>query len=379
MNDIDSINLSPHSLLKRLTASSRWQLQIGILCFLLLILLTAPFFNFHYFDTPNWKTLLFQKQHLFTLPITFEDSHGEKMAFRLAIPLLAKLLSLDKYGIFIGQVICCLVFIKLLIELTYHLVSDRITTCLFTISCSCCYFVFNGPYDVFGRPDAYPLLAMLLALWARNPLIIGLSCLFATWCDERALLNMTWVYLYWNLDTQFWKEANWQNILLPTKRSAAVLVSGLLYLVGRWILVRHFHFHNSTSDVGIGAFVFNAKHLALSIFASLKGLWLLIILTAVLLYRTKNYGLLVLMSAFGGITILTSCLVFDIDRSMAYGFPILFICLQILHKLMPRFSLQPLFTYVAIFGLLMPVTVWDGTFHYIPSLPLRCLQQIFLS
>ncbi|WP_345269443.1 hypothetical protein [Nibrella viscosa] len=363
--------------INRFSQSYQWHVKTWLLSLLILIFLTAPFFNFHYiFDRNlNWETIEFQSRNFLQRPIAFGNSHIEKMVFRLAVPLLAKLFALNRYGIYLGQLICCGFFLWLMIGVTYKLVNSRVNTILFVIASLPCYFVFTGPYDVFGRPDAYPLLCLLIALYFKNPLIILIATFAAAWCDERAIINATWLYLFWSVYGNK-TNSNTPFLFTPLNRySAGVLFGGVFYLIGRFTLAYFFNFPTLTSNIGSDALQANLKYGALSIFSTFGALWLLAVATTLLLLYRHQYQVLLLYTICLFFSVLTSILVYDIDRSMAYSFPLLFFCLLILKEATQESSLQLLLCLIMLINLIKPVTVWDSHFHYIPNLLLRCVEQ----
>jgi hypothetical protein len=351
-----------------------WRERIWLLCLLLVFWHISPFFNFHYFDSPNWDAMEAQSRSLLTPIPANGDTHVEKMAFRLFIPAVAGFFGLDREGIFLGQILAGIVFLRLLIGLVFRLLDDRTATFFFAVGVTACYVCFSAFYDVFGRPDIYPYLFLLLALSWRNPVGIWLLCAAAEWSDERGLIHSTLVYLFWVLKEE--PRPGFRQLIFPNKYAAAVALSWVSYLLIRFWLSRHAGFETGYSDVGHHVIFGNSRFYALATFSTFGANWLLIGLAVLLCFaRMPVFGLALIVAL--GLNWLTSVLVFDINRSLSYSFTALPLALLVLSRHSGKSTIRVVCLFVAAFSLLQPQVVWDGHYHYLPPLPVR-LVEVFL-
>lgn len=358
----------------RFCAHRWWQERLWLGCLLLIFWHVAPFFNLHYFNTPNWDAMETQSRALL-MPIgASADTHVEKMAFRLFLPSVAALLHIGRTGLFIGQVLAGLVFLRLLIRLSYELLQDKVATVFFALACAACYVCFSGFYDVFGRPDMYPYLFLLLALSRRNPFIIWLACAAAAWCDERGLIHSTLVYLFWVLKER--EHPRLRDLMLPNRFAAAVPVAWVTYLAGRFLLSRYAGFQTGFADIGRTVILENSRYFALATFQTFGAAWLVTGLAFYLLFRFRLFAFGWALGAAFGLNWLTSVLVYDINRSLSYSFPVLLISL-LLFRHATRPTIRLVLFFAAALSVFLPIGVWDGHYHYLPPLPVR-LAEVFL-
>ncbi len=158
------------------------------------------------------------------------SSHEAKLSLRLSIPVMANLLHLNVFELFIIQNLLGVLFFYLSFQLVFR-ISENLTFAIFTtLSFAFIYIGRSFIIDLNPWFDGYPFIAILLCMVIGNPVALFFLSFFSMFCDERALIIMPLV-IVWNIlvkDTGF----TLRNLLLS--RSTIVLISSMmLYLIVR--------------------------------------------------------------------------------------------------------------------------------------------------
>ncbi len=282
-------------------------------------------------STPEAQAFLWKCAHPFTTIDAESGSHFAKLNFRM-LPALAG-------HLFGSNVILCrlleasgsvlLLWASLL--LGYRITRDRQMAILCCLFASSVFAGTSGFVESRFMFDSFAISLLVFALLFRqNSVLPGMFVFLAAWTDERALVASALVWLYYFLRTgtgavdlvRFHKE----------KVVWSVYLAWAGYGAGRWYLSSAYGFETDGENVGISLLIHQLNNLALGLWSGFEGGWILIVCAGVALWLRRQRFMLFLL----GLALLAVCVtafsVIDITRSIAYGLPAFFLCLQILNE-----------------------------------------------
>jgi hypothetical protein len=219
--------------------------------------------------------------------------------------------------------------------------------------------------DIYSWFDAWAYCFLLLAMRARGPIAVFILSMAAAWTDERAALALSLVGI-WSITCA--GEADMGRGLgsLFTGRVIAIILAALSYGLSRLYLGWHYGLSTPWATIplrthielaGIGAWTF------------FDGLWIPIILGLPAMW-SLGWRLQCALCAVSGLAMTAVAVyVFDMTRSGAYMFPLVFI---VLIPLLRRYRLGGL---RAILFVAAVVSVLFPAYFVITSLPPYVLWQ----
>ena len=260
------------------------------------------------------------------------NQHEAKMKFRLFLPTLVRILGAKHFEIWLYFLTFILGFfyIYLIAKLASNILGEntnRILVLLFVAGFTNLYSG-GGSFvlDIVPYGDFFAFLFLLLSIYTRNPLLIFVFCQCAFWVDERALINAVFVMLWW----VFMPFNGNKFILKLNPQLLAVFASGVIYVGIRQYLTIHYQLQDA---IYIGEFITtfkeNSKMLSLRIWAGFDGMWMLIVMGLIVLWREKQYQFLSLLLGSLIISISFAFIAYDVNRGISYGFIALLISLGI--------------------------------------------------
>lgn len=345
-----------------------WRLRVLILAFTIsatiLLVFSSTFLNYGFWNLycemrePGccgngifWDDIIRQGQYPFTAYPYTPGSHESNATFRLTPPLIARIFHLNVVGLYAAHVLAGVVFLWFLIGQVEKLLKDRILTFYFMTGLMGTYLGANFYFNYMGHADAFAFLFMLLVFCTRQPLLLFGYSQAAFWCDERALLNITYVFAWYLLPVirQNNKEKTFRisQIFVPLRQVplpiVVLIISAIVYiLVRQWLGFRYglhiSHGYEFTRNVLLENLTIVGGRMA----NGLEGLWFIIIAALSMSFVGKDWWVVIL---FGGsllATIASSILVIDITRSLSFGFVGLFLALRILQERIPKHQLRQL-------------------------------------
>lgn len=352
----------------KLLTSSRGTLLLSVILFAFVFLTTFPKYLEILADPSPFNTYsyFFHKvnEPLKAVDIA-PDTHGSKIAFRLTVPLLARLLYPGDFGsgrriviLYLIQSFLLIPFFYVLIQLLKRFTSSS-TLLYFSIACSSVYLskAFFWDYDFWF--DGFAYFFLLLGMYFRNKAGIFCALQLACWTDERAVIALSSIYLFHLLQENNFSLASAGQIFNQgsvNQRSFVVVLAGLTYGIVRMLLAYQFDLHTpygEGSGVGLGLIPYQFKHRLIGIFLAFEGLWLLLLAAALIMYNQRKSLLLMLLSGILILHIIVAYSVFDITRSLSYAFPV-FIISGIYVSLNRTKVHQRIFLITAALCLLMP-------------------------
>jgi hypothetical protein len=288
----------------------------------------------------------------------FESYHHEaKMKFRLFLPTLVRILGAKHFEVWLYFLTLILGFfyIYLITKISSNILGEntnRILVLLFVAGFTNLY-AGGGSFvlDIVPYGDFFAFSFLLLSIYTRNPLLIFAFCQFAFWVDERALINAVFVMLWW-IFTPF--NENKFTIKLNAQL-LSVFISGVVYLGIRQFLTIKYQLQDATY---IGEFITtfreNLKMLSLRVWAGFDGMWMLIVMGLIILWREKKYQFLFILLSSLIISIGFAFIAYDVNRGISYSFIALLISLGICKNYLSEKELKYVLIVCFIVSILSP-------------------------
>ncbi|MBO0932758.1 hypothetical protein [Fibrella aquatilis] len=267
-------------------------------------------------------------------------SHNAKMQFRLLQPALAATFGISKISLtfWLLQLALSTVFMLITSKLAFRLTADRVNSSLVALAISLLYPLRSAWLDMTAYGDFFAYLFLIIAIYTRHPLVVVLALQAAFWTDERAIPGAGFVLL-WHIFTTRTDKTRYRL----TGTQAAVVGSGLLYLLLRYWISRHFALPPTGGDFlaeFISIYYENAKIIGFKVWSGFQGAWLLVGLSAVLLIYNRRYLDAVMLLGLLTITINLSFIVGDVNRAISYSYIALFCALLPLTQLTTKTELR---------------------------------------
>ena len=317
---------------------------ISIGCLVYVFLFATPPFTtlLHPQRNSYWPYIYQQMLHPFTkLQLQDYSSHVGKLSFRLIVPLIGFLVPFKSMAIkflvvvIIKTILGYFFFYKIYIHFS-NKNNSKLMPFLFT-TMFLPIFVGKSFVTDFMWFDAIAFYFIFIAMICSSSVIVFLSCLLACFTDEKAYFSLLIVFVYRiyycaNENRSTLKEiartafVNINVVIIPLGLFAAIIIRVLLDKI-----------------FGIGVSVNDSKiifldylrngvidYMVIGIYAAFKSYWTLII--GLLIYFYLENKLVFILTLFSFIPILLASIsVWDLTRSLNYGFPILFFAISILN------------------------------------------------
>ena len=305
-----------------------------------------------------WDDIIKQGADPFT-PKEYEaGSHEANQTFRLTIPLIAYVLHLNVATLYLLQLLIGLLFLWTVANIVNGIVKDRVLTFYFLTGFTAIYAGANFYINYLGHADAFPFCFMALAFYFRNPLLVLLFSQLSFWCDERAIINSSFIGLWLLLPFidkfQTERKLNWK-LISPT--ILVLIVSGVLYLAVRKWLELSFHLKiGHDNSLSIKSLFWSLSIFGDKVTRGLEGMWLIIGAAFLVLWQSQQPWKLLLFAGALSITLFITLLVADGTRALSFGFIAFFIALKILHESIPAKQLKYLLIVSALVSLMLPIS-----------------------
>lgn len=298
-----------------------------------------------------------QERHLLDANPAPPGSHGAKLAFRLTMPILGRLLHLNRIGYYVVLAAAGVVVFAVL----HRVIADRTSSHRYaTVCCLALAFCYFGSAYVADLIIFFDGIAIGLALGAfavtSEALAAGLVFL-ALFTDERALITVVLAVLGYRVVTG-----------RTRLRGAAAGVVAYACVRAGLLLTTDLTAHTEgigpavTRDLGWRAPV--------GVFAAWGGVWL-VIGRGFADLRARPFGWL-LITGFAAASA-SAVLVYDVTRSAVYAVPAVIAAMVVLHDRRPAVAEGTGLAAVIVGGFLPGMTVVDQFFWHFP-LPYHVLR-----
>jgi hypothetical protein len=300
-----------------------------------------------------WSAIVEQGQEPFKVNTHAYGSHESNRTFRLTMPMISRVLSLNGLGLFVLQGILGLIFLYLLLGILEKILIDKLLVFYFFLAfvnvyAGACFFL-----NCFGHGDGYTYFFILCSILLRNPLLFSLFVQLSFWSDERSLITVLGVYFFQKM---YFQLANKKaNLLLLT-----IGINALLYLGMRFYLSHHFHLQSAdVEQSSVKRFLEIAKSISdwwgARSYVALEGFSLLLIVLFSIQYCDKQRWFIVISIIYWLPILLVSFLVADTVRTLSFTFVFWLISLFILKEKVSHVQLKCLIIIIAFMNLLIPV------------------------
>lgn len=311
------------------------------------------------------------------------DVRRENMIFRWTLPALSFLTGHNVAAIVILQAFLGLAFIYFTAQFAFELTGSKISTALFTVSVA---HIFVGVWqfaEIHGYGDGIAYFCLLVAMLHRSPAVSGSMLLIAYFTDERALMAGGLIVL-WNIARTAFDTGRFDLKHLVaiafSHRNLLVWGTWIVYFAIRLTIGKIYFSDHQYSTMGTPV-LFEQAHrngLGSSIWGVFEGFWILILASAVVLWdKEKRYLSLLLIAGFGAL-LLSGLFVHDIDRSLSYGFPVLFLVFFLLYRNASERTFHLLLFFCAVICVLHPQVFYMGynRILWLEPLPIKALQLL---
>lgn len=253
--------------------------------------------------------------------------HDAKLAFRLTLPLTMKVLHIDWRGLLAIQFGLGILMLALVGKIAMDLFGDRIVALASVFGVASIYAGKAAFLQLGGMGDAYAFAFLTVAVAFRSPLVIAAAVIAACFTDERAVIVSPLLIVYWAMRNSDGRKPDWFNLQTFTV-AGAILVAGLI----RLILMFGYGLHipiGAGKDVGFSVLPLNLPNVQYELPHVLAGLWLWPLVACIILVRNRWWFSLLAIVGVTGAIVAASFMVLDVDRSLAYTLPVLFVSMAI--------------------------------------------------
>jgi hypothetical protein len=309
-------------------------------------------------DMLYWDNIISQGENPFTPHNYVLGSHEANRTFRLTIPLVAKVLHLNIAGLYVLHVLAGLVLLWLVTSIAYDILGDKSLTFYFVIGFEGIYAGANFYVNYLGHVDVFPFLFMALVAYFRNPVLVILFSQLAFWCDERAIINSSYLMLWYLLPMtdRLATEKKWDWKLIPVA-AYGLVGSVLLYSLARkWLETTYGLSVGHDLSLSIKTSLWSISFVGDKAMSALEGMWLLFIAAFLVLIQSGQWLKFVLFGGAMLVTLLTMVMVADGTRAASYAFVGFFIALKILHEHVRVKEVHYLLVVSALFSNMVPLS-----------------------
>lgn len=330
-----------------------------------------------------WTFIENQSHNLFQPEGIGLDVRRENMIFRWTLPLLSFLTGHNLVLILILQAVLGVLFVYWIGSYIFKLTGSKVTTALFVLSVS---NIFVGTWhfaEVHGYGDGIAYFCLLAAMLHPNRVVRFFMLMAAFFTDERAVLAGGFILL-WNIVNIAYTRSVFDRkglfLAVFRGRNLVVWAAWGVYFSIRWYVQSKYFQGHTYSTMGMPV-LFEQAHrngLGSSLWGVFEGTWLLLLASGVVIWLTRKYVLgLMLLTGFV-VLIVSGIYVHDIDRSLSYGFPLLFIAFFVLHHTTSTTSFQLVLFFCALVCIIHPQVFYMGynRILWLEPLPLKMFQLL---
>jgi hypothetical protein len=328
-----------------LLSTKRWAHYTALICTLNSLFLAFPSYQKIFTDDPKvndylsfWNRINEQADHPLTVFVYPPASHEAKVSFRLLAPLLARFSPFESLNyrmayLFLLQHIAGFFFFYFLALFAFRYTQDRATSSLFALMFSMTYLGHCFFYELYGFFDGIAFTLFLVSMYYYQKWFCAIPFFLAFWIDERAVIGSGLVFLFIiSHDIDFSRRSVWMEMAY---KSRPLLVAYIAYFVFRRYLEIVFSLAvpiGTEYDAGVGLIFKQARTIPLATFLSYEGIWLIFLLGSVVLWFSSSRLFLSLYLLVFTFIMIVSFSVWDVTRSIMYGFPFMLVCAKHMFK-----------------------------------------------
>jgi len=332
------------SLLKidQFTNRKNWKVELTLIIPFIVLFFSFPSYEYMFDESmTNWKHLLEQAAHPFSQNNYAPDTHQSKMTFRLFGPVLIRVFHLNIISITILQMLAGTLMVYFFIKATLSITNNKVATVLLTFAFACTSICTSPFTDILGYLDGFALFFLIIPFAFTNPIFIFLGVFLAGWVDERGLIATSLIFI-------------WTAFIQKDKKiinTIAVVLAWISYFFIRIMIAWKYNLTTHTGGINFSNQLNNAP---LGIWTGLEGFWVIILLSVLILCKTRKKIIAAFFASSIGIIMLVALSVVDITRSMIYLFPAIFISLIVIKNVENEKNLIHIATVVLLLCVLFP-------------------------
>ncbi|MGA0560448.1 hypothetical protein ACO2Q8_27535 [Larkinella sp. VNQ87] len=289
-----------------------------------------------------WDDIIRQSDHLFE-PNTYEPgTHEANQTFRLTVPLLVRFFHLGVAKLYLLQLVLGIVFLWAVTGIVQKILQDKVLTFYFLTGFTAIYAGAAFVINYFGHCDAYVYCFMALALYFRNPLLVIGFTQLAFWCDERALINSSYLGLWYLLPViKTVVETRKVELRQIPASLVALVVSVALYAgIRKWLELTYGMKIGHDASWSARTLAWSMSYVGDKMARGLEGMWLILLAAFWALAVRRQWIELVLLGGAWALTMVVAVLVADGTRSLSFGFMAFFFALGILNRYLTHNQLR---------------------------------------
>ncbi|MBL9202722.1 MAG: hypothetical protein JNL39_19570 [Opitutaceae bacterium] len=263
-------------------------------------------------------------------------THLDKREPRQLLPLLGWATGLHFKIYLVANHVAGLAFFGLLAWLVRSRTGDAGIAALMALAYALCYAGAHF-FDDYYLGDGVAIALLLATMAVRQPMLIGLCVALAGAADERAIVASVLTYAFWQIARVGMGQLSVAAMLRPSAQAWGVIGGWAAYLA--WRAVLRGAFGLTTGDTDLANWPILLHHAArfpgnlLGVFGWLGGVVALGAAAAWAHLPRRAFWLLATLAA---VPLVPALLVYDFERSLAYGFAVPLIACLIAGEREPR-------------------------------------------
>jgi hypothetical protein len=285
------------------------------------------------------------------------DSFLAKKVFRLTVPVIIKILHLNRAAVLAIQFLLGFLFILYSYKLVNRIFKDAVSATFFA---SGIVFLYLGrtcftelSYTWF---DGWAYFFLLMTLYNKNVFSVFLFTTLAAWTDERAVIALPIAILFHQINTDKSSRFELKGLIALNPLSLSVVAAMAGYFALRFYLSYAFNMHTPSDLASFSVLKNNVMHTSYGFgaYTFFEGFWLLFPFLLIWGIKNKHYLFLTVVLAPMIVSTIAALCVYDITRSGSYLFPILFVFLAYISNFMDVKSARYILMICMFFSFIFP-------------------------
>ncbi|MDX2195371.1 MAG: hypothetical protein NW207_03050 [Cytophagales bacterium] len=285
------------------------------------------------------------------------ESHHSNMALRIGVPILGKIFHLNRAFVLALQYLLGMVLFYCVVHFSYENINNKFISICFIFSTALIYAGKMAFVQTGGYFDTFAIVPLLAAMMINKHWGYFIGVIFSSFCDERAVVSIGFIALYLLFHKN--KERYYHII--------SIAVGGITYIILRYYITTAYGLVtpavSQAYGLAISTLYKNKTHYLTEIFKNFEGLWVLMIASYYCLFVNHKYIILILISGWYLITCVVSFMVWDMDRSLAYSIPLLFIAIYHIKQYVDIQGIKIIAAISLLFCFLFPTNPIMGAYN----------------
>jgi len=317
MRDIGAIPRAALRLLDRSLAGRWWLLVATAMATVVSLFFAFPTYDNFDSHSKDWVAIQKIADHPFDQDGLINTDRAYNFTFRVFVPLVGGRLGLGPQGYMVIQGLAGVAMFAAAAHIVNRLTGRRRLGALIAMTVGLMWAGACSFVELRGDFDAVAIALLAAAMATRRWYLVTLCCFLAAWTDERAIPAIAFVMLFHAVVES--------RDLGPLKalrdpRVLGALGGVVLHFVTRLGASAVFDLHQP-SNLGTQYVKDQVNILPVGAWTGLEGLWVFVLLGAVVLFMARQWVLALAYLGLIGLVAVASIAVVDVTRSMAYLLP----------------------------------------------------------